>query len=62
MSVEDTTKATTSKSKKTATSNTEISQQTPTEIVLQENLEPRKVLRRSSRISKVTNRFYPAVY
>ncbi len=45
VSVEDTTKATTSKSKKTATSNTEISQQTPTEIVLQENLEPKKVLR-----------------
>jgi hypothetical protein len=62
VSVEDTTKATSSKSKKTATSNTEISQQTPTEIVLQENLEPRKVLRRSSRISKVTNRFNPTVY
>jgi hypothetical protein len=61
VSVEDTTKTTTSISKNTATSNTEVSQQTPTEIFLQESLEPKKVLRRSSRISKVTNRFNPSV-
>ncbi len=62
MSVEDTTKTTTSISKNAATSNAEVSQQTPTEIVLQESLEPKKVLRRSCRISKVTKRFNPSEY